>query len=295
MRVTVGISFLNNEKTLPTAIRSVCAQTLEDWELILLDDGSSDRSLEIARSVRDVRVRVLSDGMNLGHPARMNQINKLASGEYVARMDGDDIMHPERLARQTAFLDENPDCDVVGSPIYIIDSATSITGIRSTEPVDASPRNTLRRGILVQGTAMGRTKWWRRHPYNESSRRAEENDLWCRTCADTRFGKLPIPLYYCRENAKDALTYLRDYLQSGRTLRRIYLKYGPVLVGPRESAALILASFAKCGAYTVVTALGLQRALVARRSARLNHEQRAEANRGLESVMRTPVTGLDGG
>jgi glycosyltransferase involved in cell wall biosynthesis len=64
MPVSIGISFYNCERFLPDAIRSVFAQTYQDWELILVDDGSTDRSLEIARSVNDPRVRVISDGLN---------------------------------------------------------------------------------------------------------------------------------------------------------------------------------------------------------------------------------------
>ncbi len=74
MQVSIGIPFYNNEQTLVDTIRSVFAQTYQGWELILVDDGSSDRSLEIARSVDDERVRVITDGQNKKLPARLNQI-----------------------------------------------------------------------------------------------------------------------------------------------------------------------------------------------------------------------------
>ncbi|MEN6400626.1 MAG: glycosyltransferase, partial [Armatimonadia bacterium] len=63
--VTVGLPFYNNESTLLDAVRSIFAQTFQDWELVLLDDGSTDGSLEIARSIDDPRVRVIADGQNL--------------------------------------------------------------------------------------------------------------------------------------------------------------------------------------------------------------------------------------
>jgi glycosyltransferase involved in cell wall biosynthesis len=72
--MTIGIPFYNAEAYLGDAIRSIFAQTYHDWELILVDDGSTDRSLEIARAVRDPRVRVISDGQNRRLPYRLNQI-----------------------------------------------------------------------------------------------------------------------------------------------------------------------------------------------------------------------------
>src|SRR5512136_1054483 len=80
-RVTVGIPFYNAGQTLADAVRSVFAQTLTDWELILLDDGSTDRGLEFARSIDDPRVRVVSDGRNLRLAARLNQIAEFARAE----------------------------------------------------------------------------------------------------------------------------------------------------------------------------------------------------------------------
>src|SRR5690554_4188978 len=90
--VSIGIPFFNAEAYLLDAIKSVFAQTHQNWELILLDDGSTDRSLEIARSIDDPRVRVYSDGQNKHLAARLNEIARLARYEYLARMDADDLM-----------------------------------------------------------------------------------------------------------------------------------------------------------------------------------------------------------
>ena len=115
MRVTIGIPFYNAKHTLADAIRSVFAQTFQDWELILADDGSTDGSAEIARMVDDPRVTVISDGMNRGLPYRLNKITELARADYIARMDADDLMHPERLTLQVQYLDANPAVDVVST------------------------------------------------------------------------------------------------------------------------------------------------------------------------------------
>src|SRR5438309_10301144 len=89
--VSIGIPFLNARRFLADAVRSVFAQTCDDWELLLVDDGSTDGSLDVVRSIDDPRVRVISDGTNRGLCARLNQIASLARGKYLARMDADDL------------------------------------------------------------------------------------------------------------------------------------------------------------------------------------------------------------
>ncbi|MEK5752755.1 glycosyltransferase family 2 protein, partial [Acinetobacter variabilis] len=74
MYISIGIPFFNAEKYLEDAIKSVLAQTFQNWELILVDDGSIDRSLEIARSFNDPRIRIIADGHNRRLAYRLNQI-----------------------------------------------------------------------------------------------------------------------------------------------------------------------------------------------------------------------------
>ncbi|MCL2744938.1 MAG: glycosyltransferase family 2 protein, partial [Planctomycetaceae bacterium] len=130
MRVSIGISFLNNKRTLVHAIRSVFAQTIDDWELLLVDDGSSDGSLEIAQSVKDPRVRVLHDGQRRYLAARLNQIAAEAKYELVARMDADDIMFTERLEIQRRLFADSK-INLVSSPACIINDANKIIGYRT--------------------------------------------------------------------------------------------------------------------------------------------------------------------
>ena len=102
--ISIGIPFFNAERFLLDSIRSVFAQTHQDWELILVDDGSTDRSLEIAQSIADPRVSVYSDGKNKKLAARLNQIHTLAKFDFIARMDADDLMATDRIRRQLTFL-----------------------------------------------------------------------------------------------------------------------------------------------------------------------------------------------
>src|SRR5690606_12105870 len=84
--VTIGIPFFNPGPLIEDAVRSVFSQTFSDWELILLDDGSTDESLRRVQQIRDPRVKVYSDGRNKGLVTRLNEITQLASGKYLARM-----------------------------------------------------------------------------------------------------------------------------------------------------------------------------------------------------------------
>ncbi|MCW1511070.1 glycosyltransferase family 2 protein, partial [Acinetobacter baumannii] len=97
--ISIGIPFYNAENFLANAIQSVINQSFKDWELILVDDGSTDKSLDIAREFekKDNRIKVISDGLNLKLPARLNQIITISKYDFIARMDADDIMHPDRL------------------------------------------------------------------------------------------------------------------------------------------------------------------------------------------------------
>ena len=125
--VYVGIPFYNAEKYLDYAIRSVLNQTYTNWKMTLIDDGSTDSSLALARKyTSDTRVKVISDGRNKGLVYRLNELVKLSDCKYFVRMDADDIMHPQRLEKQLRYLEEHPQADVVGSWAYSIDTGNRV-------------------------------------------------------------------------------------------------------------------------------------------------------------------------
>jgi glycosyltransferase involved in cell wall biosynthesis len=232
VRVSIGIPFHNNEQTLVSAIRSVFAQTFQDWELILVNDGSSDKSLEIAQAIDDPRVRVTSYPLNTGLSIRLNQITAMARGEYIARMDADDLMHPERLARQVKYLDANSAVDLVGTGTYTINFANHPVGTRGLAPPDTNPQAILRRGLMIHPTVIGRTRWFHRNPYSELPvyKRTQDRELWSRSCQHSIFASLQEPLYFYREGNGDrsrVVTHLRNYLQSCHAERRVIATYGP--------------------------------------------------------------------
>src|SRR5512135_1398022 len=113
--VSIGMPVRNNEATLALAIRSILEQTYTNWELLLIDDGSSDGTLRVMRGFTDERIRIFSDGLSLGLPDRLNQAIDASRGEYFARMDGDDVSYPRRLGRQVDYLRHHPQVDLVGA------------------------------------------------------------------------------------------------------------------------------------------------------------------------------------
>jgi len=289
--VTIGLPFLDARRFLADAVRSVFAQTHDDWELLLIDDGSADGSIDVVRRLNDPRVRVLSDGSNRGLCARLNQIASLAQGAYLARMDADDLMHPERVERQIKFLRANPSIDLIDTATFTVDDDLTPLGIRGDRPLDSRPQAVLRNGLLIHPTVMGRAEWFRSNPYDPVYVRAEDRELWSRTCATTTFARLCEPLFFYREGPAGNL---RNYLRTERTVRDILHRYGPPLVGARRTRLLVMRSRLKALAYRIGTKLGLQGRLINKRNRLLNAAEIQEGRRILSVIRSTPVSGLDG-
>ena len=113
----------NSEKYISEAIESVLDQTFEDFELLIFEDGSTDNSLTILKSFEEVddRIRIFYDGENKGYLERLNYGLSVAKGKYIARMDSDDICHPQRFELQYQYLESNPEVGVLATDIECID------------------------------------------------------------------------------------------------------------------------------------------------------------------------------
>ncbi|MGY5393444.1 glycosyltransferase family 2 protein [Acinetobacter sp. NigerLNRRAM0016] len=118
MLISVVLPAYNAELYIKEAIDSVLAQTFTNFELIILNDGSSDKTEEIILSFQDSRIVYVKNEQNLGLIDTLNKGMALAKGKYIARMDADDICLPERFAKQINFLEENPDYMICGTSAY---------------------------------------------------------------------------------------------------------------------------------------------------------------------------------
>ena len=201
--VSVVMPVYNGAAFLREAIESVLAQTFRDFELLLINDGSTDDTQEIIDSYRrDSRLRCISRP-NKGLIATLNEGWQRARGSYIARMDADDVSAPERLARQVAFLDAHLDVGVVGSAIWVIDAHGQRDGpiylpathhmivwrLCFEDPL-VHPTVLIRRAVLERAGG-----------YDPAMPHAEDYDLWRRVSAFTRLHNLPDVLLSLRKHA----------------------------------------------------------------------------------------------
>jgi glycosyltransferase involved in cell wall biosynthesis len=209
--ITVILPVYNGEATLAIAMQSIFDQTFKDYEVLFLDDGSTDGSLAVARTFSDSRLRVIHDGVNHGLAYRLNQGIDLAQGRYIARMDQDDICFPERLAKQFEFLETHPEIDLLGCRIIVFRNSHDIVGLTpfcgTHEEICAYPWRGL---YLAAPSWMGRVEWFRRHRYRiPEAIHADDQELLLRAYPDSRFA--------CMEEV--LLAYRKESFRSNKTWR----------------------------------------------------------------------------
>lgn len=136
-KVTVLMAVYNGDRYLREAIESILAQTFQDFEFLIINDGSTDSTKEVLLSYNDPRIRLVDNGHNLGLTRSLNKGLALAEGRFIARQDADDISEPERLARQVAFLETHPEVALVGTWYKEIDDRGNSIGDREL-PCDST-------------------------------------------------------------------------------------------------------------------------------------------------------------
>ena len=136
VNISVLLPAYNAEDYILQSVQSVLAQTLEDFELIVVDDCSTDGTGELLASIRDPRLRVMRNSANLGIVGSLNRAMTAARGRFIARTDADDYCLPTRFAKQRAFLDQNPDIALVGTEMFYLENGTVKRG---PQLADADP------------------------------------------------------------------------------------------------------------------------------------------------------------
>src|SRR5690606_24407405 len=256
-----GIPFYNAEKYLKFAIQSVIAQSYQNWELILVDDGSSDNSLEIAQdfALKDARIRVICDGKNRKLPYRLNQLIIESKGDFIARMDADDIMHPERLKIELSFLIENQDYDLVSGGIVSIDHKNNVTGVRTVNKLVTIDKDS-KSYPIVHPTVMARRDWYLRNLYSLDYPRAEDYELWCRTSSadDLKIAILPNILLFYREFGNIDPNKLINSYNDGYKIRQVF--------GINSGLRNFLKVKSKCLIVKLLSMFGLEQNLAKKRN-----------------------------
>src|SRR4051812_12493856 len=135
-RVSFLMAVHNGAGTVREAVESVLGQTFGDFEFLIVEDGSSDGTGEILRGITDARVRVIVNEKNVGVSASLNRGMAMARGEFVARMDADDVCLPGRAARQVEYLEGHGEVAVVGSFAETFGGLAAEGGVVIQYPID---------------------------------------------------------------------------------------------------------------------------------------------------------------
>jgi glycosyltransferase involved in cell wall biosynthesis len=204
--ISVCMPVYNAERYIAEAVESILAQTFGDFEFIIIDDGSTDRSLAILQryAAQDARIR-LSSRPNGGYLIRLNEMLDEARGELIARMDADDVAMPERFAKQLDYLNAHPEVVVVSCRTLAIDSdgdpIREFCTIQDHEEIDRTHLEARHGGVMSHPGAMIRADAIRAvGGYRAEYWPVEDMDLWLRLAEVGRLASLPERLLKYRQH-----------------------------------------------------------------------------------------------
>ena len=198
-KVSVVMAIHNGEAYLAQAVKSILTQIFQDFEFLIIDDASTDQSHKMLSGFTDERVRLIAHSHKLGLSSSLNKGIDLAQGEYIARMDHDDISIPERLKRQVDFLDTHKDVDVLGTWAQTLGLGREQTWRYPTEDEDIRSEFAFN-SALVHSSVMLRKATFERLQarYDVSVSRAQDYELWTRVAPHIRFANLDSALILYR-------------------------------------------------------------------------------------------------
>ncbi len=214
-QVTVLLSVYNAERYLAEAIESILKQTFTDFEFVIINDGSTDRSLQILQQYvqLDNRIRLVSRE-NRGLVTTLNEGVKLAKAPYIARMDADDISYPDRLSYQVEFLKEHPDYVAIGSKVQLIDEDGDPLRLFSLETSHQDIDSAHLRGeggaIAHPAVMFRKDKFNAVGHYRSEYIHSEDLDLWLRMAEVGKLGNLPTLLLDYRQHLQSIGHQNRD-------------------------------------------------------------------------------------
>ena len=222
-KISVCIPMYNAAHFIKDCIVSVLAQSFQDFELLIVDDGSTDDSCDIVNSVRDNRIRLIQNQHD--YVGSLNMLLDKAIGKYIARMDADDVMYPNRLAIQLEYMENHPNVDVVGGRMTVFKQSIK-------EPLyDLNVKNgslcisdMLDSCCICHPTVMFRAasiKGKEKFRYDKQMAYAEDYDLWMRMLASgKKFFNLEEKLTYYRLHEQQVTTsHHEEQSQKSKTIR----------------------------------------------------------------------------
>jgi glycosyltransferase involved in cell wall biosynthesis len=234
-KVTVLMPVYNGEKYLRQAIESILSQTFTDYEFLIINDGSTDRSVEIIQSYDDPRIRIVHNERNYNIINTLNKGLKLSKGEYIARMDCDDISLPHRLKKQVDFMERETEIGLCGSwLVHFSDIAERIWKVPSN---DVEIRcEMLFNSVLYHPTVMIRKIILDKYElWYEDFLHAEDYALWLRIMEQCKVANIPEVLVRYRQHAHQIVNLYSDQkMKSADRVRRLQLKALGIIPTERE-------------------------------------------------------------
>lgn len=210
MKVSIIASVYNSEEYLREMLDSIICQTYHDWEFIIIDDASTDNTWHILQENTDPRIHCYRNKVNKGLTANLNVALGYAKGEYIARMDGDDIAHENRLEKQVCFMDQHPEIVLAGCWIKCFGNSHELI----KTPVDDKD---IRIALLFNSAIMHPTFIFRRKTvlengvlYNEKLRYAQDYNFTYRCSKIGRLGNVPEALLRYRVDDNQISVAKRD-------------------------------------------------------------------------------------
>ena len=250
-KVSLIMTVYNGERFLREAIESCLEQTYSNLELIIMDDGSIDSSLEIINSFHDDRIILLLNESNKGQSYSRNRGIKESTGEYIAIMDADDVAYPDRIEGQIDYL-KFEGADICFSWADLIDSEGNVIGVKRT----TVNQNLLRAKLLFECPLIHPTAFWRKSVfvlnnlwYDEQYTYAQDYELWSRAIRQVNFAVLEESLLKFRFRNEASISFAKvdkqeafrkiiserqiklfcgkevDYLNSISGVRKIYKRF----------------------------------------------------------------------
>lgn len=280
--VTITMPCFNSRQTLPMALASLLAQDYENWECVLVDDGSTDNPREIVEQANDPRIRYFRFEENRGRGVARQEALDRARGDYLAMLDADDWLYPSKIGRQLDVMRDEPDAALVSAGMAIVDEENDIVGVRCT---GASRRllglvRRLRPPPVAHAPSMIRMEVARQCSYDAELPEAEDVDFLLRLMLERRHCVLPEVSYVYAEHAS---VTPEKILRGHRLWRRILRKHsGGFPLASRTGACWSLAKSALC---RCAFAAGLAGALLRRRSRRPTPEEADEFRAAREAVL----------
>lgn len=222
--VTVGMPIYNAGNYLRQAVLSIVYQTFTDWELIIIDDASTDNALESISDIKDPRIHIFKHTVNKALAARLNEAIDLARGKYFARMDQDDVSHPERFELQVKTLEQQPDLDLLCVRARKISLDNSHVGYMpyciQHQEIISKPWSGFR---MTHPTWMGKLSWFKKYYYREpQSYYSEDYELLLRSYKYSHFACLSEILFDYR--VRDTIIWKRQ-LKTRITVLKLQTKH----------------------------------------------------------------------